>query len=459
MSGTAGSATTDAPRSKQFMLARARGARPRVDRAAAARAGHARPPDRARRARRARHRRGLPALQRRQLWLWAACGAARRPLARRLARRHARARPQDRAPHATATTSTTSWTRFATALIGLGLGLSPYMLLAVGLVIVIAYLILSINTYLETQAFGVFALGYGGVGPDRGAPRADRAEHAARARRGAGFSVGDLGLDGARSGRPRRGGGHDRRAGRARGQATCAAWPSSSRLGRPSELVATPSGTPRASARPPAAGSRAAGGPGRGPSRAPRSAPAGRGARPSPRRSARSRPSASPRACARGCRSSSRARAARAWPCRARSRAGAAGVRISADDRGVARGARHRQVELEVELQEQVLVAQEVVARGQLALALDRRRHRGEVLLAGVHGGQLGHARLEQPARLEHARRPRRSGSPGASAADRAGPARRPRRCRRPGRGAPRARRPRLSALIASRRVGRLIRI
>ena len=53
----------------------------------------------------------------------------------------------------------------ATAVIGLGLGLSPYMLLSVGLVIVVGYLILSINTYLETQAFGVFALGYGGVGP------------------------------------------------------------------------------------------------------------------------------------------------------------------------------------------------------------------------------------------------------------------------------------------------------
>jgi phosphatidylglycerophosphate synthase len=53
----------------------------------------------------------------------------------------------------------------ATALIGLGLGLSPYMLLSVGLVIVIAYLVLSINTYLETYAFGVFTLGYGRVGP------------------------------------------------------------------------------------------------------------------------------------------------------------------------------------------------------------------------------------------------------------------------------------------------------
>ena len=53
----------------------------------------------------------------------------------------------------------------ATALIGLGLGLSPYLLLATGLVIVIAYLVLSINTYLETHAFGVFSLGYGRLGP------------------------------------------------------------------------------------------------------------------------------------------------------------------------------------------------------------------------------------------------------------------------------------------------------
>jgi phosphatidylglycerophosphate synthase len=53
----------------------------------------------------------------------------------------------------------------ATALIGIGLGLSPHMLLATGLVIVVAYLVLSINTYLETQALGAFQLGYAGVGP------------------------------------------------------------------------------------------------------------------------------------------------------------------------------------------------------------------------------------------------------------------------------------------------------
>ena len=53
----------------------------------------------------------------------------------------------------------------ATALIGIGLGLSPYMLLATGLVIVVAYLVLSINTYLETNVLGVFSLGYGRLGP------------------------------------------------------------------------------------------------------------------------------------------------------------------------------------------------------------------------------------------------------------------------------------------------------
>ena len=53
----------------------------------------------------------------------------------------------------------------STAVIGLGLGLSPYMLVVTGLAIVVAYLVLSINTYLETQALGVFSLGYGRLGP------------------------------------------------------------------------------------------------------------------------------------------------------------------------------------------------------------------------------------------------------------------------------------------------------
>ena len=54
---------------------------------------------------------------------------------------------------------------FSTAAIGLGLGLSPYMLLSVGTLLVVAYLILSINVYLESQAFGRFSIGYGFIGP------------------------------------------------------------------------------------------------------------------------------------------------------------------------------------------------------------------------------------------------------------------------------------------------------
>jgi phosphatidylglycerophosphate synthase len=53
----------------------------------------------------------------------------------------------------------------ATTLIGVGLGFSPYMLVATGLVVVVAYLVLSINTYLETNTLGVFSLGYGRLGP------------------------------------------------------------------------------------------------------------------------------------------------------------------------------------------------------------------------------------------------------------------------------------------------------
>jgi len=53
----------------------------------------------------------------------------------------------------------------ATALIGIGLGLSPFVSMAAGFAVVVAYLVLSINTYLETQTLGVFRLGYGSLGP------------------------------------------------------------------------------------------------------------------------------------------------------------------------------------------------------------------------------------------------------------------------------------------------------
>lgn len=54
---------------------------------------------------------------------------------------------------------------YSTIMIGVGLGLSPYMLLAVGMAIVIAYLLLSINVYLETHVFGRFEAAYGALGP------------------------------------------------------------------------------------------------------------------------------------------------------------------------------------------------------------------------------------------------------------------------------------------------------
>jgi phosphatidylglycerophosphate synthase len=54
---------------------------------------------------------------------------------------------------------------YSTVAIGLGLGLSPYMLVWVGLSVVIAYLVLSINVYLETYVFGEFSFSYGRLGP------------------------------------------------------------------------------------------------------------------------------------------------------------------------------------------------------------------------------------------------------------------------------------------------------
>ncbi|MGI9539143.1 MAG: CDP-alcohol phosphatidyltransferase family protein [Miltoncostaeaceae bacterium] len=53
----------------------------------------------------------------------------------------------------------------STAAIGIGLGLSPLMLLSIGILMVVAYLTLSINVYLESFAFGRFNIGYGLVGP------------------------------------------------------------------------------------------------------------------------------------------------------------------------------------------------------------------------------------------------------------------------------------------------------
>ena len=54
---------------------------------------------------------------------------------------------------------------YSTLAIGLGLGFSPLMLLSVGLAIIVAYLLLSVNVYLETHVFGEFTFSYGSFGP------------------------------------------------------------------------------------------------------------------------------------------------------------------------------------------------------------------------------------------------------------------------------------------------------
>src|SRR5438876_7515382 len=54
---------------------------------------------------------------------------------------------------------------FSTAVIGLGIGLSPYVDLGLALGLVVVYLALSINVYLESSVFGVFKISHGRVGP------------------------------------------------------------------------------------------------------------------------------------------------------------------------------------------------------------------------------------------------------------------------------------------------------
>jgi phosphatidylglycerophosphate synthase len=54
---------------------------------------------------------------------------------------------------------------YSTAVIGLGIGLSHYVHVGLALGLVVLYLVLSINVYLETQVLGKFELGYGLLGP------------------------------------------------------------------------------------------------------------------------------------------------------------------------------------------------------------------------------------------------------------------------------------------------------
>ena len=54
---------------------------------------------------------------------------------------------------------------FATLAVGVGVGLSPFVDLEIALLLVVGYLGLSINVYLESSVMGVFRIDYGGLGP------------------------------------------------------------------------------------------------------------------------------------------------------------------------------------------------------------------------------------------------------------------------------------------------------
>ena len=54
---------------------------------------------------------------------------------------------------------------FAVAFVCIGLGFSPYLLLSVGLAMLIAYYLMSINVYLETFVMKTFQFGYAYIGP------------------------------------------------------------------------------------------------------------------------------------------------------------------------------------------------------------------------------------------------------------------------------------------------------
>jgi archaetidylinositol phosphate synthase len=54
---------------------------------------------------------------------------------------------------------------FTTTAIGVGIGLSPYLSLTAGILLVVIYLLMSVNVYLESAVFGVFRMDYGVLGP------------------------------------------------------------------------------------------------------------------------------------------------------------------------------------------------------------------------------------------------------------------------------------------------------
>jgi len=57
---------------------------------------------------------------------------------------------------------------FNTAIVGMGIGFTPFVRFDLALGVVIVYLVLSINVYLESNVFGVFKMAYGKIGPTEG---------------------------------------------------------------------------------------------------------------------------------------------------------------------------------------------------------------------------------------------------------------------------------------------------
>lgn len=80
-----------------------------------------------------------------------------------------------------------------TAIIGAAIGLSPYVSLPVAMVLVILYLCLSINVYLESSVFGLFELGFGIFGPHGSADPARAGQRGAVRGRDVGRSDGNAG--------------------------------------------------------------------------------------------------------------------------------------------------------------------------------------------------------------------------------------------------------------------------
>ncbi len=54
---------------------------------------------------------------------------------------------------------------FSTAAVGIGIGLSPFVRIEVALGLVVVYLMLSVNVYLESTVFHKFKMAYGKIGP------------------------------------------------------------------------------------------------------------------------------------------------------------------------------------------------------------------------------------------------------------------------------------------------------